>query len=619
MTSAEAMTQDEPRLGEMVALLGWPWKLALGLLLAAPLLALLPLTGLLPPEAIWTGPAALLCAIGAGALALVGSVQTLQDLLAASAAEAAPQAPMAIPHDLVGGLRQLLEEQRSQMHEATAAVGRAVATGAQLSGLARAAEKQLKVTLDRANPAGTSEDVQPLLTELRQTVASAEAGLGAAITQIAAMTERAGQAQAANDGLPRRLEAVLERMEQVLSPATLAQMEGTARHLGENAAQVQQATQQMTALHDALQAMPAAAAHLVDGAERIARTAQRMDAASAALSTLPDTTGQIAAAAAQMENSAGRMAAFDRALDALPAAASYLATGVEQVGLAYGRMEAAAQALGHLPDSAAQLSSAAQEMSGHLATTQQQAERLAQISARGDATLAEASRRLAEINSQTDAAAAIQLGEQLRSLSAYVDRMLRNEATMGDAARYLTETTDRFAANTSELETYAVRLQALISIAGNRDPQAEAAPLRDLVQALEKQIESAARLGHALESTQHQLGEALTAAVEVMASRPAPLPSTAGQVLAELRDTPLPPTARATLEHLGGVEANATQLLAEAEALARQSMLAGTGLPSSLASRTPELLRAVEDSIRRLNSAATALALAGDNAATDVA
>ena len=69
----------------------------------------------------------------------------------------------------------------------------------------------------------------------------------------------------------------------------------------------------------------------------------------------------------------------------------------------------------------------------------------------------------------------------------------------------------------------------------------------------------------------------------------------------------------AALRQLGGVERDAEILLRQTEALA-EAVLAGDapGLPPLLAGRAPELLTAVETTIRRLRSVATALALVSD-------
>lgn len=458
--SANAMTQDEPPLGEMVALLGWPWKLALGLLLATPLLALLPQTALLAPGATWPMPAALASATVAALLALGSGLQMLRALLGSPLGAAPGEAePVAAP-ELVAGLRSLLEEQRLQMHEATAAVGRAVATGAQLSGLARAAEKQLRQTLDRAGEAA-GEDSGALLASLRQTVSWVDAELGAATARLMTMAERAekaqpGEALAFQPGeiLPQRLERVLHQLEQALPQAALSRIEHCAERLEEAAA-------------PAL-ALPATATALAEGVARLQAAAQAVE------------------------------------------------TTVEGAG----------RALGPVPQSAALLAEAAGTLGGQLEAALGQGRQLAALAERGQALLDAAEQRLGGAPAATEGAGGSEaLAGQIRSLSAYVDRLQRNEATLGDAARYLTETTDRFAAGAGTIETSAVRLQALVSILGQRDAQAE---LQPVLGALERQVEAASRLGDALDGTQRQLGEMLAAAAEVMTARPEKAPDGAG-------------------------------------------------------------------------------------------
>lgn len=444
--SANAMIQDEPPLGEMVALLGWPWKLALGLLLATPLLALLPQTALLAPGASWPLPAALASATVAALLALGSGLQMLRTLLGGTQAESeAVPAP-----ELVSGLRGLLEEQRLQMNEATAAVGRAVAAGAQLSGLARVAEKQLRQTLERAAQAGPEEG-PALLASLRQTVSWVDAELGAATARLMTMAERAEKAQPGeapgllpDTALPARLEAVLHRLDAALPQEAFSRLEHCAERLE-------------------LAAAPAAA---------------------------------------------------------LPAAVAGLAEGVARLEVAARLVDGAGQALGPLPRSATLLAEAAGTLGGQVGTVLGQGERLAALAERCEARLAAAptgeGAPLALESAPGGGAGSEALAAQLRELAGYVDRLLRNEATLGDAARYLTETTDRFASGTDSLETSALRLQALVSILGQRDAQAE---LQPVLGALERQVEAASRLGDALDGTQRQLGEMLAAAAEVMTGR----------------------------------------------------------------------------------------------------
>ena len=314
--SAEATTQDEPRLGELITLMGWPWKLALALLGSAAVLQLLPGSGL--PDAAAAaaaggGEAAMACAVTAALLALGGGLHTLRQLLRSAAEE--PTAD--VGEGLVQGLRQLLEEQQRQVHEATAAVSRAVTTGAQLSGLANSVEKRFRQVLEQGLPAPS---------------------------------------EAASVALSSRLELC---------------------------------TQRMAAAQDPLQALPAAAAELAAGIQRL---------------------------------------------------------------------EMAATAVAQFPEKLQALSGTAGRMTEQSRAAQLQAARLSQ---RMEGLLDEAVQRLAE-------APPARLEELVHSLGGHIERVLRNEATLGDAARYLTETTDRFAAGTAALETHAVRLQAMISITGQQ-------------------------------------------------------------------------------------------------------------------------------------------------------
>ncbi|MGY4803547.1 hypothetical protein [Teichococcus aerofrigidensis] len=66
----------------------------------------------------------------------------------------------------------------------------------------------------------------------------------------------------------------------------------------------------------------------------------------------------------------------------------------------------------------------------------------------------------------TAAPALSRLPEVLAALLAQQSGLARGEARLGDAARYLTDTTDRLAGEAALLESQAVRLQAMISILG---------------------------------------------------------------------------------------------------------------------------------------------------------
>ncbi|MXP65535.1 hypothetical protein E0493_19490 [Roseomonas sp. M0104] len=425
--SAEAVRQEEPGWGELITLMGWPWKLALALVVCGPALLWTSPSGFVDPGlSTWNGGAALACIAAAAVIALGGSLHALRALLRRAAEE--PSLEAAEAQDLVRGLRQLLEQQQQQVHEATGAASRAVATAAQLSGLAGHVEKQFRQTLEQASPA-------------------------------AALMTRPDH--------PERGEA----------EARLARLEASAR-------QVEAAAESLLAPSAVLRQMEEGILRLQQGAA--------------------EATGM---------------------LQAFPAAAE--------------RLEASVRVLDALPDSTRPLILAAQ------ALTEQ-----------GDAA-----RRQSEQTRQ-------QLEVLVHGLGGHVERVLRNEATLGDAARYLTETTDRFAGGLAALESHAVRLQAMISIAGNREM--EAAPLHEALATLRQQAASMAELTESLEMLRHRLDDARA----------------------------LPAARHVTLEQLGMMEADAAQLLQEAAAMPQQP------LPPAFASRAAKLLQAMQENIRHLHAAA---------------
>lgn len=220
--NAEAIPENEPRLGDLIILLGWPWKLALALLVTAAALLLLPTSRPLATVTLaWSDTAALACAASAALLALGGSLKTLNQLLSAAAA---PEPWGNEAQGLIDGLRRLLEQQQRQVHETAAAASRAVTTGAQLSGLASSVEKHLRQVVEQS----VSPPIAPALADL-----------------------------------PIRLEAVLSKLEQALPEAALSRLELCAR--------------QMAAAQEPLQDLPAATARLASGVDRLEAASQSLE------------------------------------------------------------------------------------------------------------------------------------------------------------------------------------------------------------------------------------------------------------------------------------------------------------------------------------------------------
>jgi hypothetical protein len=78
----------------------------------------------------------------------------------------------------------------------------------------------------------------------------------------------------------------------------------------------------------------------------------------------------------------------------------------------------------------------------------------------------------------------------------------------------------------------------------------------------------------------------------------------------------LPPALRATLARLGEVDDDVRALLLDAEALAMEATAGAAPMPAAVQAHTPALLDSLDATIGRLRSVATALALAGDAAAS---
>ncbi|MFC7611473.1 ATP-binding protein [Teichococcus aestuarii] len=401
-------------MAELVGLLGWPWKLALVLLVTAPALWFLPASGLLAIDSgPWAGPAAMACAGLAALLSLGASLWTLHGLLTAPAAPAESGDAQAV----IDSLRQMLEEQRRQMAEATAAVGRAVTTGAQLSGTARAVEKQLKDTLEQ--PAALSaEGGQSLLASLRQTVSWVDAELGAATARLATMAERAESAQgtasvpafpSAGGELPARLESVVKRLESAVPAAALsriehcaAQLEGAgatlaalpaaAAQMGQGVDRIQQAAQALESMEDALGALPVLAT-------RLGQSAGEMGAAARRIGQTQEAARALTEVAATFSGNVERLEGLTRTLAPLaevPHAGAELSAGAARLNHMADRLEAAGAALDRLPETAEHLAATSKAMAERAGSTQLQAARTARLAERGEAALSEAARRLAQ-------------------------------------------------------------------------------------------------------------------------------------------------------------------------------------------------------------------------------
>lgn len=88
-------------------------------------------------------------------------------------------------------------------------------------------------------------------------------------------------------------------------------------------------------------------------------------------------------------------------------------------------------------------------------------------------------------------------------------------------------------------------------------------------------------------------------------------PSVAARLLRQLDPATATPAVTETLCRLDGVETEVARLLREAELIAGGPEPAAS-LPRDMVERTPELLESLDATIRRLQSVATAIAMASD-------
>ncbi|MFZ6765382.1 hypothetical protein [Pseudoroseomonas sp. WGS1072] len=217
---------------------------------------------LLAPALVWT---AALLALAATPLAWRPPRQGEP----AATPEDPPRAPR---EDLLEDLRHLLSEERRQMREATALLSRAVAAGAQLSGLTQAAGNRLRVMLEaEAAPAARLPALSPLPSPSPDPSAD----------------------PSENPSLAPRLEAALHRLEAALPAEALSRVEACAAQLGT-------AAPALSRLPEVLAALLAQQSGLARGEARLGDAARY----------LTDTTDRLAGEAALLESQAVRLQAM---------------------------------------------------------------------------------------------------------------------------------------------------------------------------------------------------------------------------------------------------------------------------------------------------------------------
>ncbi|CAH2601091.1 conserved protein of unknown function [Rhodovastum atsumiense] len=189
MTNGEPNLSDDPGNINPTALMGWPWKLSLFMLVAAviaaafvvaPDLGLSNIAGLsLPRASPWVVVA---CVMLSALLALLAGPMAVVRLAMDFSSQ--PQPVVEIENlrgeDLVPALRRLLQEERRWVQESANAAHGAMSVGVQLTEVARDAERRLRSLsvqpLQAEIPADIRAGMQQILTGLRDLTTQAPRG-----------------------------------------------------------------------------------------------------------------------------------------------------------------------------------------------------------------------------------------------------------------------------------------------------------------------------------------------------------------------------------------------------------------------------------------------------------
>jgi hypothetical protein len=339
----------------------------------------------------------------------------------------------------------------------------------------------------------------------------------------------------------------------------------------------------MDELHEAIDLLRVVGRQVGDSAPDSASTADRPAVAhEAAAPLVPDlteltslTTTLGAAAATLVDGMSALDAAARRVVASGDAVAERLASTPQPALTLVPELSAAISAASAgLAQDAAVLTQAAQQISMQLAAK------------RGDTTPAE----LAQ-SGRIIAAAAEEVSQQIGRLAGIAAHAETQAATLPGLTAQIAETAARLEAAASGdavQTTLAPALRHLADLAAGIG-----AAVGRMETALAHHDESGAEIASAMAQVQ----STLAASMAVAQDRP---PSAATPVAA-------------TLRHLDAVSRETELLLAQTEALA-EAVVGGQApdLPGQLAVRAPELLAEVEATIRRLQSVATAVALASD-------
>lgn len=492
-----------------------------------------------------------------------------------------------------------------------------------------------------ASPAGMDADrLERALTPLAE-----------AMTRLAARPDFSAAAAERMEEAAQALHAALAATPAAAAdPALLDQLAGVATRL-EDAAQP-------------LATLATAAARLHQQADDSAATVTearavvgRLEALATTPAPVPDPAGldaavarleDIAAAPPPVLDTAGLEAAVAR-LDTLPQAwhNTLQASVAESLMPLAERLQAAPEAVLDAVsaglDSA--LAPARRDLGGELTRLHDVAERLATLPEATATAIAEASASAAQQASAGVAPFAAGAERLETAANALHDLPAALEARVTAGAAELQDAAATLGAAAAEAMTSTYRntrraAEDLVAAAAlARGSLGSSSDLAGQIDAARQQLhdvaERLARIGDKAEDAVLALAErSLAPAAPVVPAAPetpaplpvAPLPpaetgatTVAGGLLASLRDAadPGPPALSATLASLSGVESETARLLAEAESLAERAAAGTPGhWPTPMLHQAPAVLDTLDQAIRRLRSAATAIALATDSAAS---
>jgi hypothetical protein len=509
--------------------------------------------------------------------------------------------------------------------EAVAAVERAAAL-LQAAPPAQAAASPAGMDADRLERALTPlvEAMTRLAARPDFSAAAAERMEAAAQTLHAALA--ATPAAAADPALLDQLAGVATRLEDAAQP--LATLATAAARLHQQADDSAATVTEARAVVVRLEALATTPAPVPDTAKLDAAVARLealpvpvldtagLDAAVARLDTLPEAwhnTLNASVAESLMPLAERLQAAPEAVLDAVSAGLDgALAPARRDLGSELTRLHDVAERLAALPEATATAIAEASASSAQLASA-------------GMAPFAAGAERLeTAVNALNDLPAALEA-----RVTAGAAELQDAAATLGAAAAEAMTSTYRNTRRAAE-DLVAAAALARGSLGSSSDLAGQIDAVR---QQLHGVAERLSRIGDKAEDAVLALAERslapapATPAPEAPTALPvAPLPpaetgagTVAGGLLASLREAadPGPPALSATLASLSGVESETTRLLAEAESLAEKAAagVAGHG-PTPMLHQTPAVLDMLDQAIRRLRSAATAIALATDSAAS---